>query len=140
MSLALANKKRIALKAAYLLEHKRKNRPNAYTEQAEAIRAVVDGLTAAQKELAELKAKGGTVKEVESAQITTDETGAQVNIWLNSSRGMVCHTLALVEENDSGLLFAVDASYIEQDVDTVVSPYNNGPLAWAEEQDDGKAS
>jgi len=36
----------------------------------------------------------------------------------------------VVVREPGGLIFAVDSSYIEQDVDTLISPYNNGPLVF----------
>ena len=34
----------------------------------------------------------------------------------------------IIREAASGLYFSVDASYVEQDIDTLLSPYNNGEL------------
>lgn len=39
----------------------------------------------------------------------------------------------LIRESNSGLYFSVDASYVEQDVDVVISPYRNGAIVLAED-------
>lgn len=45
--------------------------------------------------------------------------------------------LVLLQEVGSGAYFAVEPSYIEQDVDVLLSPYNNGAITLADTDDKG---
>lgn len=38
----------------------------------------------------------------------------------------------LIRENESGLYFSVDPSFVTQDVDVIHSPYGNGPIILSE--------
>jgi hypothetical protein len=42
--------------------------------------------------------------------------------------------LAVIRESESGLLFALDASYVEQDVGPIVSPHGNGCITLDNDQ------
>ena len=44
--------------------------------------------------------------------------------------------LVVIQESKKGLFFAVDSSYLEQEIDLILSPYNNGPIKLDENDDD----
>lgn len=44
--------------------------------------------------------------------------------------------LSLLYEEDSGLYFAIDSSYLEQAVGPVISPYENGTLRFEDDEFD----
>lgn len=48
--------------------------------------------------------------------------------------------LTVIKEKESGLVFAVDASYFEQGVNPVVSPYGHGTGVDTSGMDDGSAT
>lgn len=47
------------------------------------------------------------------------------------------HEMVLIQEMDSNVFFALDASYLEQNVGPVISPYKNGTVIFSDGIDDG---
>lgn len=69
---------------------------------------------------------------MQDAIIAIEDFDVEVNVI---GKGKEKVNLSLIQEAGTGLFFAVDASYLEQEVDVVRSPYGNGTMVFAEGDD-----